>query len=119
MKKYLNRMAKWLAGATIAIALIIGVAYPANADIIAPGETFVGPLVPQFAISAVDCRFPDVGAYSFTVSDRPMPLTTPNYVPCDLPFAIDSIYPPGDVGGSFVEIENIGDVLLNVEPIFR
>ncbi|MGK7902265.1 MAG: hypothetical protein AB4352_12795 [Hormoscilla sp.] len=119
MKQYLSLITRWFAAVAVAIALVGTIVLPANADIIVPGETFEGPLVPQFEISAVSCEPPEVGVYSFTVSSSPMPLTQPNFVPCGSPGAIDSIYPPGAVARDFVRIENIGRVLLNVSPVFN
>ena len=118
MKQYLSQITKWFAAVAVAIALVQSIVLAANAEIIEPGQTFQGPFVPQFTINAVDCSLPEVGEYSFTASSRPMPLTVPNFVPCGIPEAIDSIYPPGEIGDT-VEIKNIGRVSLNVEPIFK
>lgn len=118
MKQYRDSITKWFAAVAVAIALVGSIVLPANAYIIEPGETFEGPIVPQFEISAVSCEPPEVGVYSFTVSSRPMPLTQPNFVPCGSPGAIDSIYPPGGVARDRVQIENLGTVPLNVDPVF-
>jgi len=119
MKKYLNQIVKWLAMAVVAITIIQANTLPANAEVIFPGDTFEGPLVPQFEIMAVDCKFPDVGVYSFGVSSQNnLPLTHPNFIPCDS-WAIDSYFPPGVVGQDQVTIRNMGNVLINVEPVSR
>ena len=122
MKKYLNQIVKWLAVAVFAITIIQANTLAANAEVIMPGDTFKGPLVPQFAITAGDCPYYEVGAYSFEVygsNQNNLPLTDRNFVPCGIPWAIDSYFPPGVVGQDQVIIRNIGNVPINVEPVFR
>ena len=119
MKQYLNRIAKWLAAVVVAIAFAQSIVLPASADIIYPGDDFSGPLVPEFQIHAVDCPFGEVGIYAFETSVSPMPLTVPNFVPCEPPYALDTIYPPGSVGQDTVTIHNIGNVPLDVVPVFN
>ncbi|NET08447.1 MAG: hypothetical protein F6K09_01720 [Merismopedia sp. SIO2A8] len=119
MKKYINQIGKWLAAVVVSITIIQANALSANAEIIAPGEIFEGPLVPQFEIVAVNCKSPDFGEYSFEVSSRNMPLSNRNFVPCGNPSAIDSYFPPGTVVEDKVTIKNIGEVEINVEPIVR
>ncbi|NES23155.1 MAG: hypothetical protein F6K41_30620 [Symploca sp. SIO3E6] len=118
MKKYINQIGKWLAAVVVAIMIIQANALSANAEILYPGETFEGPLVPQFEIFTVDCESPNFGEYSFKVSNRSTPLSEHNFVPCGIPWAIDSYFPSGDVGYDEVTIENIGRVIIDVEPIF-
>jgi len=120
MKKYLNQIGKWLAAVIVAVTVIQANALAANAEIVYPGETFAGPLVPQFVIHAVDCQYPEFAEYSFyIVSDQETPLSDRNVLPCGNPSAIDSYFPPGNVFGDGVVIENIGEVPIVVEPVFR
>jgi len=121
MKKYLNQIVKWLAVAVVVITIIQANTLAANAEVIFPGDTFEGPLVPQFEIMAVNCGYSDVGTYTFEVygpNHNNLPLSDRNFVPCSFPWAIDSYFPSGTVDQDYVIIKNIGEVPINVEPVF-